>query len=161
MGHTFHYKTLVQYLHYLHPSTRTRLPTPYPANSTRFPHTHAGFSNRTFLAFVVFLSLLQCLAQRTLLVYSMRSKVKVRTCRLSTTASSSLPSVDDHSYPPQEDQGRPGKSNFSDGSEALFSMYLRRTKEEDSKMAESWKGYADGMLVFVSLHAPFHSSRIM
>jgi hypothetical protein len=28
-------------------------------------------------------------------------------------------------------------------------------------MADSWKGYADGMLVFVSLRAPSHSSRIM
>ena len=76
------------------------------------------------------------------------------------------PSVD-QSYPPppitttsQQDQGPQGESNFSDGSEALFSMYLRRVKEEDSRMAESWKGYADGMLVFVSLRAPSHSSRI-
>jgi hypothetical protein len=61
------------------------------------------------------------------------------------TASPSLPSVDD-----QQNQG-PGDSNFSDGSEALFSMYLRRATEEDRKMADSWKGYADGMLVFVSL----------
>ena len=61
---------------------------------------------------------------------------------------------------PEEDQGRPGKSNFSDGSEPLFSMYLRRTEEEDRKTAKSWKGYADGMLVFVSLRAPSHSSRI-
>ena len=40
-------------------------------------------------------------------------------------------------------------------------MYLRQAMEEDSKMAESWKGYADGMLVFVSLRPPSHSSRIM
>ncbi|KAI0265474.1 hypothetical protein BGY98DRAFT_1070089, partial [Russula aff. rugulosa BPL654] len=63
---------------------------------------------------------------------------------------------DDHSYPPtkkpsHQDQGPPGESNFSDGSEALFSMYLRRAREEDRKMAESWKGYADGMLVFTGL----------
>ena len=31
-------------------------------------------------------------------------------------------------------------------------MYLNRAKEEDKIMAESWKGDADGMLVFVSLH---------
>jgi hypothetical protein len=30
-------------------------------------------------------------------------------------------------------------------------MYLERAEEEDIKMAESWKGDADGMLVFVSL----------
>jgi len=60
----------------------------------------------------------------------------------------------------QQNQGL-GESNFSDGSDALFSMYLRRASEEDRKMADSWKGYADGMLVFVSLLAPSCSSRIM
>ena len=90
----------------------------------------------------------------------MRSRVKVRTCRLSTTASSTHPCVD---YPPNKGPGNqgPGEFNFSDGSEALFSMYLRRASEEDSKMADSWKGYADGMLVFVSFHPPSHSSRII
>jgi Family of unknown function (DUF6535) len=29
-------------------------------------------------------------------------------------------------------------------------MYIDRVIEEDSKMVESWKGDADGMLVFVS-----------
>jgi hypothetical protein len=111
----------------------------------------------------------QCLTQRTISVIqnleSMRSRIKVWICS-STTASSSLPSVDDHSYPPiaspaQQDRSQPGESNFSDGSEALFSMYLRRAKEEDYKMVESWKKYADGMLTFVSLRAPSHSSHIM
>jgi hypothetical protein len=40
-------------------------------------------------------------------------------------------------------------------------MYLRRAREEDRMMADSWKGYADGMLTFVSLRAPSHFSRIM
>ena len=40
-------------------------------------------------------------------------------------------------------------------------MYLHRAKEEDRQMAESWKGYADGMLVFVSLLLPLNSLRIM
>ena len=31
-------------------------------------------------------------------------------------------------------------------------MYLDRAEEEDKKMAESWKGDADGILVFVSAH---------
>jgi hypothetical protein len=122
---------------------------------------------RTFLGFVVFLFLLQCMIQRTILVMQkpMRSGVVVRNCLSSTTASSSLPSVANHDYPPAatlppQDQG-PGESNFSDGSEALFSMYLRRAREEDLEKAEGWKGYADGMLVFVSLRAPSRSFRIM
>ena len=87
--------------------------------------------------------------------------------RSSTTASSSFPSVDNPTHPthppppPQQGQGPPGEPNFSDGSEALFSMYLRRTWEKDSRMAESWKGYADGMLTFVSLGSPSHSSHII
>ena len=68
----------------------------------------------------------------------------------------------DPSFPPsQQDQGLQGESNFSDGSEALFSMYLHRAKEEDRQMAESWKGYADGMLVFVSLLVHPKFSRTM
>jgi len=63
--------------------------------------------------------------------------------------------------PPQQDHGLPGESNFSDGSEALFSMYLRRAREEDHDMVEGWKGYADGMLLFVSLRAPSNCSLIM
>ncbi|KAI0265792.1 hypothetical protein BC834DRAFT_935939 [Gloeopeniophorella convolvens] len=42
-------------------------------------------------------------------------------------------------------------SDFSDGSGALFSMYLDRAEEEDKKMTESWKGDADGILVFTGL----------
>ena len=81
------------------------------------------------------------------------------TCRSSATAPSSLPSVEDQ---PEQDPGLSllGESRFPDGSEALFSMYLRRAREVDRKMVDSWKGYADGMLVFVSLRAPSHSSRI-
>ncbi len=37
-------------------------------------------------------------------------------------------------------------------------MYLERAIEEDEKMVESWKGDAEGMLVFVSLHAASHPS---
>ena len=45
----------------------------------------------------------------------------------------------------------------TDGSESLFSMYLDRALEEDQKMVESWKGDADGMLIFVShqTHLPY------
>ena len=90
--------------------------------------------------------------------------LKVQTCPPST-ALSSLPYIEDGpvnpNHPPQQDQGLQGESNFSDGSEALFSMYLRRAREEDRKMAEGWKGYADGMLVFVSPRAPSHYPPIM
>ena len=66
-----------------------------------------------------------------------------------------IPAIDDRdsTYPPsaqtQQDQGQLGESDFSDGSGLLFSMYLERAEEEDVKRAESWKGDADGMLVFV------------
>jgi hypothetical protein len=41
------------------------------------------------------------------------------------------------------------ESSYTDGSGALFSMYLDRAEEEDIKAAERWKGDADGILVFV------------
>lgn len=52
-----------------------------------------------------------------------------------------------------QDQAAPGESDLSDGSGALFSMYIDRASEEDKNMVESWKGDAEGMLVFVSLLA--------
>jgi len=67
-----------------------------------------------------------------------------------------LTSVDD-----QQGQALPGESNFSDGSEPLFSMYLTRARKEDRAMTESWKGYADGMLTFVSLRTTSDSFCIM
>jgi hypothetical protein len=45
------------------------------------------------------------------------------------------------------------ESNYTDGSGALFSMYLSRAEEEDKKVAERWKGDADGILVFVRCFA--------
>ncbi|KAI0301528.1 hypothetical protein B0F90DRAFT_1667885 [Multifurca ochricompacta] len=58
-----------------------------------------------------------------------------------------------HSYPPHPapDHASQGGSNFVDGSGPLFSMYVEMTGEEDKKMAESWKGDADGILVFTGL----------
>lgn len=35
-------------------------------------------------------------------------------------------------------------------------MYLDRAIEEDTDMVESWKGDAEGMLVFVRLHVISH-----
>ncbi|KAH8993836.1 hypothetical protein EDB86DRAFT_1313845 [Lactarius hatsudake] len=52
---------------------------------------------------------------------------------------------------PTQNQAPDGESNFSDGSGPLFSMYLERAEEEDKKMAESWKGDAEGILVFTGL----------
>ncbi|KAH9160529.1 hypothetical protein EDB89DRAFT_2235748 [Lactarius sanguifluus] len=43
------------------------------------------------------------------------------------------------------------ESSYTDGSGALFSMYLDRAEEEDRRVAERWKGDADGILVFTGL----------
>ncbi|KAI0265911.1 hypothetical protein BC834DRAFT_824337, partial [Gloeopeniophorella convolvens] len=64
--------------------------------------------------------------------------------------------VGDHRYPPSGpklEQARYAQTDqsFSDGSGALFSMYLERAEEEDKKITESWKGDADGILVFTGL----------
>ncbi|KAI0261951.1 hypothetical protein BC834DRAFT_893418 [Gloeopeniophorella convolvens] len=53
---------------------------------------------------------------------------------------------------PQSAQpGTQGRNGYSDGSGALFSMYLERAEQEDKRMVESWKGDADGILVFTGL----------
>ena len=57
------------------------------------------------------------------------------------------------SYPPSPpDQPRPsqGVSDFTDGADPLFCMYLERAEEYDQKMTDRWKADADGILVFVS-----------
>src|SRR5882757_10040780 len=54
--------------------------------------------------------------------------------------------------PPQED------SNPSDGSEALFSMYLDRVVEGDRRMVESWRTDIEAMLTFVGLQTTSHTS---
>ena len=63
-------------------------------------------------------------------------------------------------YPPQPGQDQPsqGASSAVDGSEPLFSMYVDMTAEQDNKMAKSWKGDADGILVFVSPNITLCSS---
>ena len=53
--------------------------------------------------------------------------------------------------PLDEEQGgsfKPPKS--VDKSEALFTMYLDRSDEDDRKTTEKWKGECDAILVFVS-----------
>ena len=44
----------------------------------------------------------------------------------------------------EEEHGDPDKS------EALFSMYLDRSDEDDRKTTERWKGECDAILTFVS-----------
>lgn len=79
-----------------------------------------------------------------------------------TTSSDEHP-LDDAPYITRAQEGQSqqtliGESDPSDGSEALFSMYLDKAIEEDNKMAESWKGEADGLLIFVSLQTTSHTS---
>jgi len=65
-------------------------------------------------------------------------------------------------HPPQSGQSHPpqGESGFVDGSGPLFSMYLQLASEEDKKMTESWKGDADGILIFVSRHSSSASTHV-
>ena len=57
------------------------------------------------------------------------------------------PSQPGQNHPPQ------GESVYADSSGPLFSMYLKLAGEEDKKMAENWKGDADGILIFVSRYS--------
>ena len=54
------------------------------------------------------------------------------------------PATDRH-----EPQSTPQGANYGDSSNALFSMYLSRAEKFDKEQSESWKGNADGILVFV------------
>ena len=55
------------------------------------------------------------------------------------------------SYPPEPGRNQASqRASFVDGSGPLFSMYVDMTAEQDRDMAKSWKGDADGILVFVS-----------
>jgi hypothetical protein len=47
------------------------------------------------------------------------------------------------------------KPEFIDCSAPLFSMYNKITKEHDKNVAESWKGGADAILIFVRQNKPF------
>ena len=52
---------------------------------------------------------------------------------------------------PEEHHGDPSKLPKSvDKSEALFTMYLDRSDEDDRKTTERWKGECDAILIFVS-----------
>ncbi|KAF8462180.1 hypothetical protein DFH94DRAFT_677506, partial [Russula ochroleuca] len=60
----------------------------------------------------------------------------------------------DPSYPPNpsEEHGDPsGPQKSVDKSEALFSMYLDRSDEDDKKTTEKWKGETDAILIFTGL----------
>ncbi|KAI0249939.1 hypothetical protein BJV78DRAFT_623398 [Lactifluus subvellereus] len=58
--------------------------------------------------------------------------------------------VEDITFPASSGEPQT-ESNYTDGSGALFSMYLDRAEEEDKEAAERWKGDADGILVFTGL----------
>ena len=60
--------------------------------------------------------------------------------------------------PAPRDRGAQGGLDSSDGSEALFCMYLERAFEEDKAMVERWKSTTDGILIFVSLQVTCHTS---
>ena len=62
--------------------------------------------------------------------------------------------------PRTQNQAQCEEKDFPDGSGALFSMYLERADEEDKKMAENWKGDADGILVFVGPYPTSHTSHL-
>jgi hypothetical protein len=54
-------------------------------------------------------------------------------------------------YPPDLQHGDPSKLSKSvDKSEALFTMYLDRSDEDDREITERWKGECDAVLIFVS-----------
>jgi hypothetical protein len=66
------------------------------------------------------------------------------------------------SYRELLDRQNEPKPKLIDSSAPLFSLYNKKTKEHDEKMAESWKGDADGILVFVcenKLFFPRHPLR--
>ena len=51
---------------------------------------------------------------------------------------------------PSEEHGDPSRPEKPvDKSEALFSMYLDRSDEDDKKTTEKWKGETDAILIFV------------
>ena len=54
------------------------------------------------------------------------------------------PATDRHDFQPTSQD-----ANYGDSSNALFSMYLSRAEKFDKEQSESWKGNADGILVFV------------
>ena len=60
---------------------------------------------------------------------------------------SRLYAVDDHRNQPQPSQG---ESSLFDGSWPIFSIYSKKSDEEDQKLAERWQRDADSILVFVS-----------
>jgi hypothetical protein len=70
---------------------------------------------------------------------------------------SGTPAIGDVGYPPppatvQAENWAPSVS--VDGSEAMFSMYLERSDEDDTKTAERWKAESDAILIFVSNSLP-------
>lgn len=51
-------------------------------------------------------------------------------------------------------------SDFTDGSDALFSMYNEITAERDQKLAENWREDANAIMLLVSQHTPSSMSAL-
>jgi hypothetical protein len=70
--------------------------------------------------------------------------------------------TDDHPHPPPsaQTQAPQGEHGFIDGSGLIFSMYLEKAGEEDKKVVEGWKAYADGILIFTGLFSAAVASLI-
>ena len=47
-------------------------------------------------------------------------------------------------------------TDFTDGSDALFSMYNEIAAERDQKLAENWREDANAIMLLVSQHHPPH-----
>ena len=65
--------------------------------------------------------------------------------------------------PPNTTQSPPNHDQILKGdisSESLFSMYIDRVKEVDNKMVDSWKGDADGILLFVSFQTTISDTQL-
>lgn len=64
-------------------------------------------------------------------------------------------SVDGHRDQSQAVPTQPpqGESNYGDSSVPLFSLYSKIAEEEDNKLTDRWQKDADGILIFVSVHA--------
>jgi hypothetical protein len=63
---------------------------------------------------------------------------------------SGIPAIDDVGYFSIPVQAEDWSPTVSDGSEAMFSMYLERSDEDDTKTTERWKAESDAILIFVS-----------
>lgn len=69
------------------------------------------------------------------------------------TVHTSVRSLDDNQYQPRSTQKQEldVDSEYVDGSEPIFSMYLEIATKEDKEKVKNWKDDADSILTFVRL----------